>query len=102
MWLYILGFSISVSKDIRPTIIHAKDCMHAWSILHTRFGGSVRPRLYSLRIEVNTLGKTELSVPEYHDRLIHLWTEKELLESYEACNRVGSVIFALFTLEEGY
>lgn len=74
-----------VSKETATSIVHSRDSIHAWQILHNRFGGSVRPRLYALRKEINSLSQGDMSVASFHGKFLQLWSEEEALQSHEPC-----------------
>lgn len=75
----------SVSKEIGATIIHSRDCVHAWKVLQSRLGGSIRPTSYALRKEINSLAQGDMTISAYHERLLYLWSE-ESLQSFDSCD----------------
>lgn len=76
----------SVSPEIAESINHCADCIQAWSILHVRFSGSNGPRLLSLHREITNLTQGDMSVGEYHGKLIKMWADEESLEQDELCD----------------
>lgn len=75
-----------MSKEISATIAHSKDSVHVWHILQNQIGGSVRPRYYSLCKEIRSLTQGEMSVSEYHGKLLQLWSEEEALKDSHPCD----------------
>ncbi|KAL9688545.1 hypothetical protein QQ045_032968 [Rhodiola kirilowii] len=59
----------SISEDIVGQILHAKDVMTAWNMLHARFAGINLARKSVLMKEANNLVQRDLDVATYHGKL---------------------------------
>ncbi|CAM8929373.1 unnamed protein product [Rhodiola kirilowii] len=81
----------SVSDDIVGQILHAKDVMTTWNILHTRFAGTNLARISGLLKEANDLVQGEMDVTTYHGKLTKLWQE---LDSIKKASYVLTVVIA--------
>ncbi|CAM8910142.1 unnamed protein product [Rhodiola kirilowii] len=82
----------SVSDDIVGQILHAKDVMTAWNILHTRFAGRNLARKSGLLKEANNLVQGEMNVTTYHGKLTKLWQELDSIKKASSCPNSGNCL----------
>ncbi|KAL9666287.1 hypothetical protein QQ045_000615 [Rhodiola kirilowii] len=83
----ILSWLMSfVSMKIGASLIHSRDCIHAWSHLNMKFGGSYGPSIYALQEEIYALKQGDLSIASYFRKLETLWAEEDALTEYVVCD----------------
>ncbi|CAM8932740.1 unnamed protein product [Rhodiola kirilowii] len=82
----------SVSEDIVGQILHAKDVMTAWNILHARFAGTNLARKSGLMKEANSLVQGDMDVATYHGKLSKIWQELDSIKKISACPADGNCV----------
>ncbi|CAM8929330.1 unnamed protein product [Rhodiola kirilowii] len=81
-----------VSEDIVGQILHAKDAMTAWNMLHTRFAGTNLARKSGLLKEVNNLVQGDMDVATYHGKLTKYWQELDSIRRASTCPSNGNCV----------
>ncbi|CAM8942004.1 unnamed protein product [Rhodiola kirilowii] len=76
----------SVSKEIGATLIHAYDCISAWTDLQERFGGSNDSSLFSIQQEISEMMQGDMSIAIYYGKLIKLWGDEDSLIERQVCD----------------
>ncbi|KAL9679982.1 hypothetical protein QQ045_017853 [Rhodiola kirilowii] len=68
------------------TLIHSRDCIHAWCHLKMKFGGSNGPSIYALQEEIYAMNQGVLSIASYYGHLEKLWAKEDALTEYIICD----------------
>ncbi|CAM8949458.1 unnamed protein product [Rhodiola kirilowii] len=90
----------SVSDDIVGQILHAKDVMTAWNILHVRFAGTNLARKSRLLKEANNLVQGDLDVSTYHGKLTKYWQELDSIKKASSCPANGNCLCCIDAEDE--
>lgn len=79
-WLHI-----SMDKEIRTSVKHAKTVQEIWEDLKERFGSSSAPRAFELKREITLTRQGKLSVSAYYTKLKGLWDEFQATSPIPKC-----------------